>query len=447
MNIRPVVPRYETAAGIAFFAGLLLYVLACIMSPVAWSPDGRWIALTRFLPKEEGGSSADVGGSELWIISPNPIERRRLMVTSGSLLSAPGWSKDAKNIYILEAKEEESTTNTIALWRVAIDGKPEKMRRWAMTGEPMDVIFTSPAPSPDGRRIALVRDGSRVVVLRSDGQEERVIEIDDAGALAWSPDGTWLTVMRDDEGEGPRVHFFDPSSSETFTLDEAYLRVAWMPDGEHVLAIRKDEDDEEKAFVSTVRVKGGVRVITSHSLELKGDSPLVLAPKSNAVFFARENRDDQPAALLRSDLRTGKSRVLHESLLMVVPQAVSPDGRRLAFRVAVPGKEGNNDPPLESVVGVLDIEGKAEPLYLAVDDKQWVAMVRPYVDELQRLAPALERPRQRELARLALRRLARFMSAFRRDFPKSPLLAECKAECEKARAALKTAGVELNSQK
>ena len=62
----------QNLAALTFLVCLLVYTLACVLSPVSWSPDGRWIAVTRFLDGEED----DEEKTELWIVSPSPLNTR-----------------------------------------------------------------------------------------------------------------------------------------------------------------------------------------------------------------------------------------------------------------------------------------------------------------------------------------------------------------------------------
>lgn len=436
--------HYEKTAALTFFVCFVIYTLACVMSPISWSPDGRWIALTRFLEeKKEGHSEADVTGSELWIVSPSPIERHRLMVTSGTMLSGPAWSNDSKSLYVVEFSEEEGTSGSVSLVRVTLDGQQRNLLRLVPTGDAEDVVlFRAPALSPDGRHIAFVRDDSAIVVAASDGRLERVIEADDALAVSWSHDGRWLCVIRGEDDGEPRVRFFDTKSSQTVALDARFQALAPLPDGKRFVAIKSQtEGTTETFFISVLEGMPRAREVRSFPIDFETGHPLVPSRKGNAVFFARGEEEDEDApAIYRLDLRTGKVRVLHDSLGLAVPWSVSPDGKSLAFREQV--VSGDDEEKMESIVGVLDLTGRTAPVYLAVDDEQLAMAIQTYAGKLKEISPDAElSPREKQLASLFYKRLERFLTAFRRDFPGSPLLEECAAQVEEVRAAFQKAGL------
>lgn len=467
MKARLAFLRYEKAGGIVFLSGLLIYILACVLSPVSWSPDGRWIALTRYLTQErQGEGDSDVTGSEVWIVSPSPIVRRQLIATSGSLLSAPGWTRDGKSLYVTEYVDVEDsstptrvrrmrivmngepleitpveavTTDSVSLWEIPLEGKPRRILSASTSGDTGSAALVAPAMSPDGQRIAFAQNDSAVVLARRDGHVERLIELDKPSQVSWSPDGKWLAVTRADEGEaGPRVLLLDPKTSQTLFLDPDYATIAWLPDGEHLLATSiRGEGDAEEFSVSQLRINGGVRKLGTRTIDIKDSPPLLLDPKSSCIYLGREQKDDQLAAITRIDLRDGDTKVVYESAATAIAYAVSPNGRSLAFREGTPGEETS----LESVVGVLDLKAMTEPLFLAVDDKQWAFVLDGYVNELGDVKPESIEPEAKARISVVVRRLDTFLASFRRDFPRSPLLPKYEKAIRELQGKLRKAGI------
>ncbi|KPL09599.1 hypothetical protein AMJ85_06395 [candidate division BRC1 bacterium SM23_51] len=439
--------QYEKTAALTFFACLVIYTLACVMSPVSWSPDGRWIALTRLVGEEkEEGSKEEMTGSELWIVSPSPIERHRLMVTSGTMLSGPAWSNDSKGLYVVELPGED-TSKTVSLWRVDLNAKRRNVLRLEPTEDTGSAMIAAPALSPDGRRIAFVRDESAVVIARSSGRLEHVIEADNANNLFWSPDGRWLGILDEGGDDKPSVRFFDPRSSESIPLDGEFRAIAWLPDGKRFVALKRQKEGTTETFsISVLEGMRSAREVRSFPLDFETGHPLVPSRKGDSVFFARgEDGEEHLPAIHRLDLRTGKVTILYESLAPVLPWSISPDGKRLAFREGAPTEDDDPEAGMESLVGVLDLEATAQPLYLAVDDKELAAMVLAYADALKGISSDAElSPRQKQLASLFYGRLEQFLAAFRRDFPQSPLLAKCEAEAKEVQAAFEKAGLRVN---
>ncbi|PRX46909.1 dipeptidyl aminopeptidase/acylaminoacyl peptidase [Prauserella shujinwangii] len=105
-----------------------------------------------------------------------------LAVPSQPALSADG----AQVAYVLRTLDVERDRNVDELWLVAAGGGTPRR----LTLGPAD---TAPAWSPDGRRLAFVRDG-RLAVVPADGGEVELLTgcPPGAGAPRWSPDGRRL---------------------------------------------------------------------------------------------------------------------------------------------------------------------------------------------------------------------------------------------------------------
>jgi len=430
--------RNRKIVGAIVLLSLLGMALACVLSPVSWSPDGRWIALVRYLTqKKTGGEGEDVIGNELWIVSQSPIERRRLLTTRGTLSGAT-WSNDSKSLYVVGFEE-----GTATLWRVALDGERKRVAPPQQCGDNAgDAVFSSPAISPDGRRIAFLPNDSNVAIARGDGRLERTIEMDDPRTLLWSPDGRWLAVAGDGEGKKPSVRFCDTQTSEIYTLDIRYRAMCWLPDGKRYVATRSPSDgSSEGVSICVLEGMANPRVISSFEIDREPGGPLVLSPKGDAVFFTCGEDDERKPAIYRLDLRSGQSQLLHESPGAVCAWATSPDGRSLVFRESAIG----DDPGADSILGVLNLTATTEPLYLAMHEKQWAGVIEVYAKELRETASSQVGPKEEKTVPPAFRQMERFVAAMRRDFPKSRLLPEATKQLEEIRAALKQAGISLGT--
>ncbi|MFG1610181.1 serine hydrolase [Actinoplanes sp. NPDC049265] len=95
----------------------------------------------------------------------------------------PALGPDGRVVYVLRTVDVEADRTDRALWITGPDQQPRRLTRG-----PAD---TSPAWSPDGTRLAFVRD-KQIWLLPADGGEpEAVTELPmGAGAPVWSPDGT-----------------------------------------------------------------------------------------------------------------------------------------------------------------------------------------------------------------------------------------------------------------
>jgi len=416
---------------------LLTLALACVLSPISWSPDGRWIALTCWREEKKGDQEQNY--SELWLVSPRPIERRRLFVTPGTMLGGPTWSPDGKGIYVVDLPSEK-TSGPAVLRFVPLDGQQRAVVSSPVKEEAGGAALAAPAISPDGKKIAFIRDKANVVVATIEGRIERVIEGGEPGTVAWAPDGRWLAVVSGGD-QNLAIQFFDTQSSESLILDMRYRSLAWLPDGKRYVALKgQSGDTKQKPSIAVLEGIATRREAASLDLDVKVAGPLVPSRKGDAVFFAREEEGDQSPGICKLDLGNGKLQTIYETPGPVVAWSVSPDGRSLAFRESAIGKDSGGD----SFVGVLDLTTTTEPIYLAVDDKQWAAAIKGYTDELKKAEAGKMTLKEEKAAGLAITQAERFLAAFRRDFPNSPLLAEATAAVKQARAALKEAGVSLS---
>jgi dipeptidyl aminopeptidase/acylaminoacyl peptidase len=143
-------------------------------SNAVWSPDGRRVA---FLSERAGIANIFVAD----IDQPARSTRAAALTRFADGLSAGlFWSADSQGVYFPRQGD---------LWRVTLAG-----------GEPT-AVWTTAQPesnftlSPDGARVAFVRDGSDLIVRSlADGKEAVVVRGDGKaiGGVTWAPDGARL---------------------------------------------------------------------------------------------------------------------------------------------------------------------------------------------------------------------------------------------------------------
>lgn len=105
------------------------------------------------------------------------------------------------------------------------------------------ISYISPAPSPDGARLAWIADADgRPRAWLADLHPAGVVEPDrpltplaDVTALAWSPDGAWIALeVAPQGGERSGVHLVDPATGEVRELAPGAAAAtlgAWAPTG------------------------------------------------------------------------------------------------------------------------------------------------------------------------------------------------------------------------
>ncbi|MCX8038416.1 MAG: hypothetical protein N3D11_15430 [Candidatus Sumerlaeia bacterium] len=420
---------------------LLLSVLGCILSPVAWSPDGRWITYTNLIIGEKkSDSDSGVVGTELWIVSPDTLERRRLLATSDTL-SGPAWAADSKALYVMLYSDKGAKGRSAALQHVGLDGSARVIAQFENTQEPEGGSLTAPALSPDGSRIAAMRDGTTVVILDTNGKLIRSLAVDKAQHLDWSPDSRWLAAMLDGGGQGPNVQFFDVQTSDTFVLDARFQGVTWLPGSRRFVSIKRVETGDGGARFSLAVMEPGtpVREIADHPVLAETGRPLVVSRDGTLIYFAH-NEDEKPLSMIRCmNLTNGETKTVYETPGLVVPWALSPDGKRVAFRESPRG-----DGALQSVAGVVNTGGSGEAVFLPVTDKQLAEIVTGYAKMIRQAAADTASLEDIRKAAAASDHVEKLLAAFRRDFPKSPLLAPCEKALNDARAEVVKTGRSLS---
>jgi acylaminoacyl-peptidase len=206
-------------------------------SPVAWSPDGKWLAFTMFVPKEkeplakppaapkdakwappvkvidtvmyraDGEGFLESGYTHVFIVSAEGGTPRQL--TSGDFNhNGPlSWTPDGSRILFSANRAADWEYDPIEseVFSVAVaDGALTQLTD-------RDGPDTMPAISPDGRHIAYAgfddrRQGYQVTklyVMNSDGSDSRVVtaEFDrDVDNPQWSGDGRGVYFLFDDLG-------------------------------------------------------------------------------------------------------------------------------------------------------------------------------------------------------------------------------------------------------
>jgi TolB protein len=178
----------------------------------AWSPDGRRIAFAR----QAGGHF------DLFSCRTNGSDLVRVTDTRGVDELSPAWSPDASEI-AFSRYENGLERGSGDLWIAAAGGGREQM----LLGDEHD--YDAAAWSPDGKRIALLKD-SLVAVVHAGGGVPRPLT--PAGDLkeshpSWSPDGTRLAFTRDPG----KILTMNPDGSgvKRVPFEKAANGVDWVP--------------------------------------------------------------------------------------------------------------------------------------------------------------------------------------------------------------------------
>ena len=245
----------------------------------------------------------------------------------------------------------ESDRGQLELFTVRGDGS--RVRR--LTFDPADDMY--PAWSPNGRHVAALGTGGRLMIHSDDGGRREEIPVHaPAGAseIAWSPTGQWVSYLAERciDPDDPRSGYTTPGCADLWvvrpdtpgelklvdarvdTLDLA-ASYSWAPRGGRIVYELQTSGATMLAIVDveTGRKRGRIRGTA-------GSADPAWSPRADLIAFVRSERrrGHRGVYLVRSD---GKGlRALRRQGWAERP-SWSPDGRRLAYLVAERSTSGN----------------------------------------------------------------------------------------------------------
>ncbi len=202
---------------------------------IAWSPDGRKIALA---------SNRD-GNYEIYVINIGGANAVRL-TNNNAADTQPAWSPDGKKIAFVSDREGSQT-----IYIMNADGGSEKRILNNPAGE------QQPSWSPDGKRIAFAGnrgDGNmEIYAVDVDGSNPTRLAYSESASYldpSWSPDGKKIAFESASDA-GREIYVMDANGSNVTRLtDNSYDdgEHAWSPDGSKIAFI-SDRDGNPEIYV------------------------------------------------------------------------------------------------------------------------------------------------------------------------------------------------------
>ena len=176
----------------------------------AWSPDGAKIVFD--------------DTEDLWVMDADGSNRRQLTDTAGVAEWQAAWSPEGTRIAF--QREDD-------IWVIDTDGSDPKN----LTRTP-DLEDTYPSWSSNGRRIAWAREsspgasGADVWKMRAEGSHKDRLTFDGlSGGPAWSPDGGKIAFVRDAQGDTDVWKMNTDGSQKTNVTDNDFDETDpdWQP--------------------------------------------------------------------------------------------------------------------------------------------------------------------------------------------------------------------------
>lgn len=199
---------------------------------------------------------------------------------------------------------------------------------------------TSPAWSRDGRQIAFLRkeDSSllQIIIVPAEGGAERIIAsvssyFDQRNRLTWAPDGRHILVTDDSDNPstGPIVSISIENGSKNRLTSPPFASAdrapSFSPDGRNLAFIRFDASAVEKLYIKSIE-SGTEREVPTGGTLLNS-----IAWMPGAQQIAYSLRSQTGYALWRVRLRDGVRRKLFLDARDARDVSVSASGRRLAY--------------------------------------------------------------------------------------------------------------------
>ncbi|HSG47663.1 MAG TPA: hypothetical protein VLA43_07630 [Longimicrobiales bacterium] len=162
-----------------------------------YAPDGRRIA---FLSRRAEAEWPQGSPGHVYVMGADGSGTRRATRLPVAASLGPAWMADGTSLLVARRVEPDGPTVLARIWLDfdAPEDEPLEVRDEILVRD--DLFNYTPAPAPDGQRIAYTAEGSEgtaVVILDLvSGERKIVLEGGFNYVDEWTPDGRWILVTR-----------------------------------------------------------------------------------------------------------------------------------------------------------------------------------------------------------------------------------------------------------
>jgi len=248
-----------------------------------WSPDGRRLLVVRVDPSFQSEA--------LYVMNADGSGRTEL--ANGASLLDYRWSPDGSRIAFSLGRVVRN--NLVSdLWVMQADGSGKS--RLATNAE-------GPTWSPDGQRIAYVRDvgNIHIRIVNAAGGDDHRLTGDSMNAIqpAWSPDGSRIAFVSLDPNE---IRVINPDGTGLLNLTQGVAQEdgpVWSPDGSRIAFNSGPTDQPLESEVTVIHPDGSGRMNLTHhpGFDLSPD----WSPDGKRIVFVRTDNGDNEIYVMNSD--------------------------------------------------------------------------------------------------------------------------------------------------